>query len=191
MWARRESITLISLTPLEDKKGGKSRNYLNCDKQADTGAHLRRVSIHPSHHIDYWLPDGNDHSKHWRIQKTIMYLFWRFTSCTIRQTSHLCGSWEGIQKSQNVQEQVKFVLWNLALKIQVCTDFRNKDLKVFLVTKDVFKHWKLRMNWHYFGYDSFFPIHKSVRALLPRIWEYWDCSKSHLSQLAEEPSLKV
>lgn len=75
MWGRGESITLISLTLSEDRKGGRSRNYLNCDKQADSGAHLRWVSIHSSHYIDNRLTDGNDHSKHCRIQKTITYLF--------------------------------------------------------------------------------------------------------------------
>lgn len=74
MWGRGESITLISLTLSEGRKRGRSRNYLNCDKQADSGAHLRWVSIHSSHYIDNRLTDGNDHSKHCRIQKN-NYIF--------------------------------------------------------------------------------------------------------------------
>lgn len=86
-------------------------------------------------------------------------------SWTIRQTSHLCRSCDSSISSQNIQEQVKFALWNLALKIQTCTDLRNKDLEIFLVTEDVYKYWKLRMLGHHFSYDSFFPINKSVKKL--------------------------
>lgn len=84
---------LIFLTLSESDQVERTRNYLNCDKQADTSTHLRWVSIHSSHHIDNRLSDGNDHSKHCRIKtKKSLYLTWKLRPVgNQRKINHFSG----------------------------------------------------------------------------------------------------
>lgn len=83
----------------------RTRNYLNCDKQADTSTHLRWVSIHSGHYIDNRLSDGNDHSKHCIIKrkKYVLVLEIYVNGQLEKYKSLLCREiWEGIHKSQDV-----------------------------------------------------------------------------------------